>query len=558
MTCVVHITHEAMALRGGLGAVIRALVTTDAYRAFTHRTVLVQPLDAGSAAEAEQLAATGAVRPLDAVEAATGARVFHGRTWLRRPDGAEAEVEVVLCDARRASAAARAEGAEALARVGVDLARFAETADFELWVCSAGPAIAALRAIGALDDGGGCLVLGHDYMGVPGAVCARKAGGRGVRAALYAHEVFTCRYATEVHPGLDVTFRNAFRRARETGLSLSDVFGPTGGLLRHQILRAAARLDGVIAVSETTGDELRWLEPEFAAVPIRAVWNGIAPPAIDAAEREAARDRLRRFAAALVGFTPDVVLSHVARLVRSKALWRDVLVLHALDEHLAATDRRAVLFLQATDMADRAPAEIEAMAAYGWPAVHRLGAPDLSDEEAAVYHAFEKANASLRRARCVLVNQFRWERERLGPRCPEDMPPDGLHAGTDVEFAQSVYEPFGLSPLEAMVHGALCVISTGSGCLERLDGAPGVIVADYAGRGADLPLPALVRLDRRARTEIERAVATTVAAEIAGRLPPTMEARAEQFAAARAFGATLTPERAARNAIIPALASLLR
>src|SRR5437588_11530906 len=78
------------------------------------------------------------------------------------------------------------------------------------------------------------------------------------------------------------------------------------------------------------------------------------------------------------------------------------------------------------------------------------------------------------------------------------MPPDmefmDIRKGSDVEFGQSIYEPFGIAQVEPISFGGICVYSNVCGCAGLVDHAAGVpagtpdatpnaIVADYT----DLP-----------------------------------------------------------------------
>ena len=49
-----------------------------------------------------------------------------------------------------------------------------------------------------------------------------------------------------------------------------------------------------------------------------------------------------------------------------------------------------------------------------------------------------------------LVNQFGWERSRCGWRMPEEMRFSDLRNGADLEFGQSIYEPFGIAQFEPL------------------------------------------------------------------------------------------------------------
>ncbi len=62
-----------------------------------------------------------------------------------------------------------------------------------------------------------------------------------------------------------------------------------------------------------------------------------------------------------------------------------------------------------------------------------------------------------------------------------------LRVGSDLEFGQSIYEPFGIAQVEPLSAGALCVVSSVCGCVgfvRRAAGGlvfPNLIVGDYAG-----------------------------------------------------------------------------
>ncbi len=65
----------------------------------------------------------------------------------------------------------------------------------------------------------------------------------------------------------------------------------------------------------------------------------------------------------------------------------------------------------------------------------------------------------------MLINQFGFSRDRCGDSMPADMAFDDLRRGTDLEFGQSIYEPFGIAQVEPLSTGALCVVSDVCGCL---------------------------------------------------------------------------------------------
>ena len=96
---------------------------------------------------------------------------------------------------------------------------------------------------------------------------------------------------------------------------------------------------------------------------------------------------------------------------------------------------------------------------YHWPVAHREGLPDLSNGEAAYYTGVQEFNAHLRNIKVVFINQFGWEQKLCGNRMPADMEFMDIRKGSDVEFGQSIYEPFGIAQVEPISFGGICVFS---------------------------------------------------------------------------------------------------
>jgi hypothetical protein len=66
------------------------------------------------------------------------------------------------------------------------------------------------------------------------------------------------------------------------------------------------------------------------------------------------------------------------------------------------------------------------------------------------------------------VNQYGWGEQLLGDLDPVATGFRDLRSGTDVELGLSVYEPFGIAPLEPFSSGAVCVMSDACGCAHHL------------------------------------------------------------------------------------------
>src|SRR5437764_798418 len=231
---------------------------------------------------------------------------------------------------------------------------------------------------------------------------------------------------------------------------------------------------------------MRFLGPEFAAVDIQLAYNGVPCWKIGVDEKMRSRQKLRQYCKTLLRYEPDYVFSHVTRLVPSKGLWRDLRVLEHLEEQLRRRNETAVLFTLSTEVPARRGDDIRRMEQYyHWPVVHREGLPDLSNGEAVYYQGVQEFNAQSRNVKVVFVNQFGWEAKVCGKRMPADMEFMDIRKGSDAEFGQSIYEPFGIAQVEPISFGGICVFSECCGCAGFVSKAnngqptPNVIVADY-------------------------------------------------------------------------------
>jgi hypothetical protein len=317
---------------------------------------------------------------------------------------------------------------------------------------------------------------------------------------------------------------------------VDDVFGDRSGYFKHGLIRpAAVHCDNILAVGDQVVQEMRFLSADWAQANIDLVYNGVPSAEITLDDKKASKAKLRQYCLNLLGYDPDYVFTHVTRFIPSKGLWRDLRVMEQLDPLLAAHNKRAVLFVLSSVIPIGRPAKaVFAMeAAYGWPTIHREGTihvdgvdvPDLVAYEAPFYRAIEQFNWTAQASKVVLVNQFGWSQDRCGQRMPADMQFMDIRYGSDLEFGQSVYEPFGIAQVEPLSFGALCVVSNVCGCVGFIDRAgglekPNVIVADYTATG-DLgqSVDAALGIDLAQRNQIETAQARVVAQKIVARLP---------------------------------------
>ena len=144
-------------------------------------------------------------------------------------------------------------------------------------------------------------------------------------------------------------------------------------------------------------------------------------------------------------------------------MWRDLLVLEHLDRHLWERGQRALFIALATETGRRDPEDVQRMAAYGWPLVHREGGSDLSSGELKFDLLVRVFNARTRAVKALFVNQFGWDQQSCA-FLPANAEFADLRRGSDAEFGQSIYEPFGISQVECLSSGTISVVSDVCGC----------------------------------------------------------------------------------------------
>jgi glycosyltransferase involved in cell wall biosynthesis len=550
MHTVVHVTHEAIQKIGGIGAVLQGLLTSKAYLASASRNILVGVYWHTGHDGESRLGPEGEVlySSLDSIHRTPVAREFHEierqfgigivygrRKFTDKETGVTSVPEILLFDVSRFDAAKIAAFKFRLwEKFGLSSSRYDHIWDFEQWMRIAEPTIEALKVLGAGTITRPAVILSHEYMGMPTAMAAIMEGEASpFRTIFYAHEVATMRRIIEHHPGHDTMFYNAMKLAIPANHFVEDVFGPQDDFYKHSLIRNVKYCDEIFGVGDWVLKEFRFMGGDFASVDTSLAYNGVPHFPIDAASKTASRNKLRRYCKNLLRYEPDFVFTHVTRLVPSKGLWRDLRVLEHVEKHLRDTNETAVLFVLSTEVPGRRFEDINHMErSYEWPVVHREGAPDLSGGESAFYQGVQAFNARARNAKVVFVNQFVSDRRSLGSLAPEGIEFMDFRKGSDVEFGQSIYEPFGIAQVEPISFGGICVYTNVCGCAgfvrkasERVTGSPetpNVIVADYTKLPDNLMrAEKVLGIGKFERDAVEHAEAERVAQEILKRIPRT-------------------------------------
>jgi glycogen synthase len=540
-TTVVHVTHETVGKIGGIGAVLQGLFTCKSYLETFDRSILIGPLFTtegsvhdrlGEGGEVLYSSIDGLMNPGYApafrkIENYFNAGIVYGRrTFIDQQTGVKSTPEVLLFDVRHMDKGVVNEFKRRLfEEFGIRSNLYEDLWEYEQYVRLAPVAIAALKAIDASSDS--TIIIAHEFMGMPTVLAAILEPGCNFRTIFYAHEVATMRRIVEEHPGHDTMFYNVMRQAHNDKLYVNEVFGEQSSYFKHALVEASKYCDHIYAVGDYVVDELRFLAPEFETANIDIVYNGIPAYQISVADKLASKQKLQLYCENLLGYKPDFVFTHVARLVRSKGLWRDLRVLNTIEKEFRTQGKTGVLFVLSTEVSQRRTSDIHNMElAYNWPVAHREGWPDLSGGEAAFYTQVQEFNTRSRNIKIVFLNQFGFCRKCCGTRIPEDMEFLDIRKGADVEFGQSIYEPFGIAQLEPLTFGGICVVSSVCGCSGFLrdvtgpEGVKNVIVADYTNLGTHnyTDIEDMLQIDRSVRNQIETSESEKVAMQICSRL----------------------------------------
>lgn len=576
---IAHVTHEAVEQIGGIGTVLEGLMISPVYQQHVGRSILVGPTATHLAVDPEARLGehgevlyssidnidrgglSGKFRP---IEWAFNVGIVYGKRRYNPPgEGRSGEAEVLLIDVFRINKD-RVNVFKAMMweKLGLDSSRYESMWDYEEYARLAQPAFYALRAI-VQESELPCILFSHEFMGLPTAFLAALEGQRRFRTVFHAHECASARRMVEDHPGHDTMFYNVLDRARARGEHIEDVFGSLDHLFRHALVSRSYLCDGIIAVGDRTRDEIKFLDAHFDDHPVDLVYNGIPAMKVDLAAKLKSRAMLLAYSRSLLGYEPDVLLTHVTRPVISKGLWRDLTVCHALDARLRERGKTAVLYILTSGGGVRRAQDIAAMeSGYGWPRNHRSGYPDLVGPEEDIDKNVEAFNAGHRAVQVVLVNQLGWSASRIGRRLPAGMDFADFRRATDAEFGMATYEPFGISPLEPLGSGAICVISSVCGCygfvqhVTQGKGTPNVLTADFTRLDHPRGVGELLKMTRQERDRLERVVAVDIADELMKRLPWNDAAREALVKSGQALVARMGWDQVIEEGLLPMLERL--
>ena len=584
MKIAVHITHEAMKKMGGIGAVLNGVCTTEAYKSFFGKTVLYGPLFGSKGDIYASFKKGGELlfSSIDGYDKDNYGEVFnpikqkynidivYGRRILfdEFEKNKKDEVDVFLVGVASMNwDEVTGFKFKLWEKFGIQSNLYEHDWDYEQYLRIAIPLLEILNKI--YKDDLEYYLFAHEYMGIPSALSAvlqsatNTMARQGIHKTIFvAHEVSTARSLVESSPGHDISFYNILY-AEKGKRSLEEVFGSQKYNPRNELIKQAVNFDRIFAVSDLIKEEYIFLVPNAPLEKIRATYNGLSVRNISFNRKKKSRKMIEEYVKSLLGFKPDVILTHVTRLVISKGLWRDITLLHYLDEIFHSKNLKGAYILLSTFVATGRPTEdiMRMEKEYGWPVNHRHGWPDLMGMEAEAYSYLEIFNKKSKAIKAVFLNQFGFDREQCGLRVPEEAQFIDLRIASDAEFGFSTYEPFGIAQLETIPFGGTAILSSSCGSVSLLDKVfqdakiKPYYAVDFICKGNKVKCEELIKnnLTIEKRTSIEREVFKEHANSIFKIIPTTDKERMKYLENALLYSPKLCWEYIVKRYFVPNL-----
>ncbi|MCK5113396.1 MAG: hypothetical protein KAR11_01385 [Phycisphaerae bacterium] len=575
-----HVTHEAIGKIGGIGAVLEGLFTSPSYLDEVDRSILISPLFSMEGDLSNRLGSGGEVlySSLDGynntsyyssfrhIEDTFNVNIVYGRrTFTDHRHGHNSSPEVILIDISRIEEEpVNNLKAGMFAEFGIESHKYENLWEFEQYVRLAPPALAILKAIGAVDHNDSTIIVSHEFMGMPTALAAKLDHEYDFKTVFYAHEVAPMRPLVEKSPGHDTMFYNVMEHADKQGKTLEEIFPQCRSNFKHSLVKAAKYCDHVFCVGDYIVKELHFLDDHFYRMGIDLVYNGIPAEPITLEEKHTSRNILKQYSKNLLGTEPTWTFTHVARPVLSKGLWRDLLILDKMEPLLQKRGETVVYFMLGTLGGQRRGQIVRNMERnYGWPVEHELGYPDLCGGEELVAETFEIFNQTHTASRAILVNQWGFNHSACGDRMPAETTISHLRRGCDLEFGLSVYEPFGISQFEPLSFGALCVVSNVCGCMGFANAADpdgkfdNIIEGNFLHVKPSLEIDDLLNLTIPDRDSVEGLEAGRLAKKIVARLPRDDKAMEKRIADGLELSRRMSWEHVVQNYFMPSLGKVV-
>ena len=494
MIQAIHITHEAAKKIGGIGSVLSGMCTSETYLKHFDRTLFFGPLfdDRPNPEYEKEIAierlggkATVLFSSIDNISGSKydvlfydmkkkyGIEVVYGEKTLYDeiyPDKSNT-IEILLLGISSMNPEyLNLFKFKIWEKFKFSCENFEKDWDFEQYLRIAVPFNEICD--GLFEKRGKSIYFSHEYMGIASclAVLMRESSDdnktcKGHYVYFHAHELTTARTITEKYPAHDVCFYRYLEKDLKENISMETRFGSQKHNPRNELVKLTKHFDGVFAVGDWVKKEYLYLNPDADEKKIHICYNGTPAPNHSFETKTKARKKIKEYCENLFNFTPDVIMSHVTRLVISKGIWRDISLLEELDKKFTK-DKIKGFFVLLSSLIGNGRTDTEAKEMeenYGWPVLHKEGYPDLLGYEEDIYWASQYFNAKSHSIKMVFINQFGFTPARVGKRLPKGTTFADLRLASDAEFGMSIYEPFGIAQIETIPFGGIAIMTKACG-----------------------------------------------------------------------------------------------
>lgn len=582
MRVAIHVTHEALYKVGGIGEVINQLCTSSPYLSFFDKTLIYGPLFEYIGSPSTRLGKDGVVfySSKDNYDTKNFSQIFkpflekynidlvYGERKIVNEFNSQkiSTVEVLLIDITRM----KKEIINYIKflfweKFNLPSDKYEYNWDYEQYFRIGIPYFELVSIL--YPQAKEFIHFSHEYMGIPSLLNLElhpKFNPEKHKRFFYAHEVAPVRRIIENLGGADISFYNILKICSQKNLSLEDFFGSQEDWYRTPLVKLAQRFDKIFAVGDWVIEEYKFLCPEVKKEKIVPVYNAIALNHYTFEDKIKSKEKIEK--SLKIGWSIkklDVIFTHVCRLVKSKGIWRDFILLSYLDKFFQENDIFGIYILLSSLIVTGKPSdEVEKMTkAYNWPFEHKKGWPDLVGDEIEVYKLTKNFNENSRNIKALFVNQFGFSKKKCPKLIVEEIDTIDLKIASDIELGISIYEPFGISHIEVLPFGGISVHSTSCGVyffLEKTfkDSFKPFYALDFISIGSPLTLETLKTINPNQRKALEELCIANNALKIFEKIPKTLKEKEIGFNQISEFVDKLSWDNVIKTCFIPQIKSL--
>lgn len=555
MRIAIHVTHEALYKIGGIGEVINQLCTSPSYLSFFDKTLLYGPLFEYIGSASTRLGRDGTVfysskDPYDtknfsflfkSILEKHNIHIVYGERKIVNELNPQksSTVEVLLVDVTKMNKNVVNYFKYLFwEKFGLSSDRYEHDWDFEQYFRLGIPYYELILALYPFAKE--IFHFSHEYMGIPSLLSLElhpNFNPKIHKRIFYAHEVAPVRRIVENLGGGDISFYNILKFGRTNNLSLEEIFGSQEDWYRTPLVKLAKRFDKIFAVGDWVLEEYEFLCPDTPKNKISVVYNAISLDHHTFEEKLKSQEKIKRNLKTRFDFPEiDVIITHVCRLVKSKGIWRDFILLHYLDKLFEKNNLYGIYILLSTLVAGGRPIhEVEKMVKeYLWPLEHREGWPDLIGYEIEIYKWVKRFNETSKNIKAIFINQFGISRRLCPTLFTEEVETRDLRIGADIELGMSIYEPFGIAHIEVLPFGGFSVLSTSCGVsffLEKVfeNKFKPYFSLDFISLGKNFSLESLKNLTEEKRLALEECCIANNIFSVFEKIPKTIKEKENFF-----------------------------